>query len=138
MTKRPKHRAIRTARSYTIEEAAQALGVTIGTIRNWAKAGLPLMKGQRPYLILGEVLKDHLQSRSKSRKVKLNPVQLYCLTCKAAREPMGRLVDCTLQNGKTVRLSGLCEKCGGTCNRMISALKIDDFSRIFDLQIREP
>ena len=33
MAKRPSHRALRAARSYTFEEAATALGVSMGTIR---------------------------------------------------------------------------------------------------------
>ena len=51
MDKRPSHRALRAARSYTLEEAAKALGVSQGTIRNWVKKGLPIMNDQRPYLI---------------------------------------------------------------------------------------
>jgi excisionase family DNA binding protein len=136
MAKRPSHKAIRAARSYTIEEAAGTLGVTIGTVRNWVKAGLPTMRSQRPYLILGEALKDFLQKRTKRSKAKLAASELYCLTCKEPREPLGLLVDCTPQNPSTARLTGLCEVCGGTCNRMISRSKIEEFSRIFELQIR--
>lgn len=136
MAKRPNHRAIRAARTYTLDEAAQTLGVTIGTIRNWAKAGLPMMRGQRPYLIPGEALKDFLQHRNKSAKAGLAPTELFCLTCKVGREPMGLLVDCTAQTPATARLTGLCGVCGGTCNRMISRSKIGDFARIFELQIR--
>lgn len=33
VAKRPDHRAIRSARSYTIHEAADTLGVSIGTVR---------------------------------------------------------------------------------------------------------
>jgi len=95
-----------------------------------------MMTEQRPYLILGEALKDFLQARAKSRRSKLQPAELYCLTCKCGREPMGRLVDCTLQTSTTARLTGLCESCGGMCNRMISQSKIDEFGRIFELQIR--
>jgi hypothetical protein len=136
MAKRPSHRAIRSARTYTIEEAALTLGVTTGTIRNWVKVGLPIMKAQRPFLILGDALKDFMQDRTKSGKEKLAPAQLYCLACKAGREPMGLLVDCTLQTPSTARLTGLCGVCGGTCNRMIGRSKIGDFARIFELQIR--
>jgi transposase len=136
MTKRPNQRTIRAAQTYTIEEAAQALAVSIGTVRNWANAGLPMMKGQRPYLILGEALKDFLAGRAKGRRAELSPDQLYCLACKAPRKPLGMMVDCRPQTAKTARLSGLCDICGGTCNRMISTAKVEDFSRIFDLEIR--
>lgn len=133
MAKRPSHRALRAARSYTFEEAAIALGVSKGTVRNWVNNGLPAMKAQRPYLILGEALKDFLQSNKAKRKSALQSTELYCLTCKAPRMPMGMLVDCISQTATTARLMGLCEACGGTCNRMISRAKIDRFREIFAL-----
>ena len=136
MARRPSHRAIRAARSYTLEEAATALGVSLGTIRNWVKAGLPAMKAQRPHLILGETLKDFLHARSTVRKAALKPSQLYCLSCKAGQAPWGMLVDCIPQTATTARLMGLCEVCGGTCNRMISRSKIGEFGEIFVLAFK--
>lgn len=133
MAKRPSHRTLRAARSYTFEEAATALGVSKGTIRNWVNTGLPAMKAQRPYLILGEALKDYLQARTANRKETLQPGELYCLSCKASRTPMGMMVDYIPQTATTARLMGLCEACGGTCNRMISRTKIDLFREIFAL-----
>ena len=137
MAKRPNPRAIKAARTYTVEEAATALGVSIGTIRSWVKSGLPLMKSQRPFLILGDALRRFLNDRAKATKAPLQPSQLYCLTCKAARRPMGLMVDCIPLTTQTARLLGLCEVCGGTCNRMISQTKIDHFSRIFEVAIKE-
>ncbi|MCC5958443.1 MAG: helix-turn-helix domain-containing protein [Rhodobacteraceae bacterium] len=137
MAKRPNPRAIKAARTYTVEEAANALGVSIGTIRSWVKSGLPLMKSQRPFLILGDALRGFLEVRAKAAKAPLQPDQLYCLSCKAGRTPMGLMVDCIPQTPKTARLLGLCEVCGGTCNRMISQTKIDHFSRIFEIAIKE-
>ena len=133
MARRPSHRALRRARSYTFEEAATALGVSKGTIRNWVNSGLPAMKAQRPYMILGDALKDYLQARATIRKTSLQPSELYCLSCKASRTPMGMMVDCIPQTATTARLMGLCEACGGTCNRMINRTKIDLFREIFAL-----
>lgn len=133
MAKRPSHRVLRTARSYTFEEAASALGVSMGTVRAWVKHGLPIMKAQRPYLILGEALKDFVRAKTEKGKVALQPTELYCLRCKAPRTPMGMLVDCIHQTATTSRLMGLCGECGGTCNRMISRAKIDQFREIFAL-----
>lgn len=137
MAKRPNPRAIRAARTYTIEEAASALGVTTGTIRAWVKDGLPLMRAQRPFLILGDALRTYLQSRAQAAKAPLREDQLYCLSCKAGRTPLGLMVDCMPQTAKTARLLGLCEVCGGTCNRMISRSRIEHFSGIFSLAIKE-
>ena len=137
MPKRPNPRAIKAARTYTVEEAAIALGVSTGTIRTWVKSGLPLMKSRRPFLILGDALRSFLEDRTKAAKAPLRENQLYCLSCKAGRAPMGQLVDCIPQTPKTARLLGLCDVCGGTCNRMISRSKIDHFSEIFCVAIKE-
>lgn len=137
MAKRPNPRAIKTAHNYTIEQAAGVLGVSVGTVRSWVKAGLPLMKSSRPYLILGDALREFLESRAKAKKAPLKPDQLYCLSCKAARKPMGGMVDCIPQTPTTARLFGLCEVCGGTCNRMISTAKLDHFSQIFEVAFKE-
>ena len=135
MGKRPNHRAIRAARTYTIEEAANALGVSIGTVRNWTKAGLPIMKAQRPHLILGEGLKHFLQTRTKAKAAPLKLSELYCLSCKAAQAPWEMMVDCIIQTPTTARLVGLCGACGGPCNRMISRSKIPQFREIFELEM---
>jgi DNA-binding XRE family transcriptional regulator len=137
MAKRTSYRALRAARSYTLEEAAKALGVSQGTIRSWVKKGLPIMNDQRPYLILGESLKDFRQAQTVKRKSTLQAAELYCLGCKAPRTPMGMLVDCIPQTATTARLMGLCEVCGGTCNRMISRARIDQFREIFALAQRD-
>lgn len=136
MARRPNPRALRAARTYTIEEAAIALGVTTGTVRNWVKAGLPLMKSRRPFLILGDALRTFLQDRATDARVRLEPDQLYCLTCKAARTPMGHLVDYIPQTDKTARLLGLCDVCGGTCNRMIGTAQIEQIGRIFFVAVK--
>lgn len=137
MPKRPNPRAIKAARTYTVEEAANALGVTTGTVRTWVKSGLPIMRSQRPFLILGDDLRSFLKAREAAAKIPRQPDQLCCFTCKAGRTPMGLLVDCIPQTPKTARLMGLCEVCGGTCNLIISRSMIDHFSQIFSVAIKE-
>ena len=137
MAKRPNHRAIRAARTYTIEEAAQSLGVSIGTVRTWVRSGLPLMTSRRPFLILGDSLRGFLQDRTAGAKVRLRPDQLYCFACKAGCVPMGLMVDCIPQTAKTARLMGLCSRCGGPCNRMVSRSNIGQISGLFDLAMKD-
>ncbi len=137
MAKRPNPRAIKAARTYTVEEAADTLGVSIGTVRTWVKSGLPLMIAQRPFLILGESLRDFLLSRAKAAKVPLEPDHLFCLSCKVGRKPLGGMVDCIPQTAKTARLFGLCEVCGSSCNRMISNTRINHYNQIFEVAIKE-
>ena len=137
MAKRPNPRSIRAARTYTVEEAAIALGVSVGTVRSWVKAGLPIMCQARPFLILGDALRSFLEARRTSGKASLLPDQLYCLRCKTGRRPMGQLVDVLPQTPKIARLLGLCEACGGTCNRMISLAEIDKIRPIFVLAFKD-
>ena len=133
MAKRPNPRAIKAARSYTIQEGADALGVTVGAVRGWIRLGLPVMKAQRPFLILGSNFRQFLEDRRSNGKAPLGPDQLYCLTCKQGQSPLGMMVDCLPQTSKTARLVGLCGVCGGTCNRMISRSNLGRLGGIFDV-----
>lgn len=123
----------RAARSYTIDEAADVLQISIATVRGWLKSGLPAMTTQRPFLVLGEDMRAFLQDRRANRKMSLKSNELLCMRCKTGRKPLGMMADLYLQNDKTARLVGLCEVCGGTCNRMISRAKLDQFREIFDV-----
>lgn len=133
MAKKPNSRVIRSARTYTIPELADVLGVSIGTVRGWVRAGLPALVAQRPSLVIGSELREFLEARRANAKVTLEADQLYCLTCKGPRRPFGLMVDLFGQSPNTARLQGLCELCGGTCNRMISCQQIDHFTSIFDV-----
>lgn len=133
MAKRPNPRAIKAARAYTLQEGADALGVTVGAVRGWIRLGLPVMKAQRPYLILGSNFRQFLDDRRSKGKVPLGPDQLYCLTCKQGQTPFGMMVDCVPQTATTARLVGLCGACGGTCNRMISRADLGRLCGIFDI-----
>lgn len=138
MAKRPNPRSIKAGRTYTIPEAAEALGVSIGSVRGWVRQGLPVLKSQRPHLILGDVLRYFLEARRAKVKLKLVEDQLYCLTCKTGQTPMGLMVDAVDQTTKTIRLIGLCSTCGGTCNRLASRAKLPLLSKIFDVACRDP
>ena len=68
MAKRANPRAVKANLTYTIEEAADCLGVSIGTVRTWAKNGLPILKAQRPFLITGFALRTFLEKQRQIRK----------------------------------------------------------------------
>ena len=137
MYKYPNAKKIKTARSYTIPEVAEVLGCTNRTVRNWAGMGLRVLTENRPYLIVGDDLKTFLAAQSANKKVKLGSNELYCLSCKAPRQPLGMMADEIRQTGTISRLVGLCEVCGGTCNRMISARALPEFARIFDIASKQ-
>lgn len=138
MAKRPNPRSIKAARNYTVPEAAISLGVSLGTIRAWIKAGLPVLNAQRPTLILGSDLRAFLVARRSGKKSKLGPDQLYCLRCKQGHAPYGMMVDFIPHSATTGRLVGLCSECGTTCNRMISAEHLNTLRQIFDIACRDP
>lgn len=133
--KRTSIRAIRAGRTYTIEEVSELLNLSVAAVRSWVKAGLPILKAKRPFLIIGEDLISFLTERQKSAKRPLAPDQLYCLRCKAQTRPYGGLVDAIPQKGKTLRLVGICETCGGMCNRMIGRNALPDFDRLFTVMV---
>lgn len=133
MPKRPNPMAINMALTYTIEEAANALGVTTATIRNYVRRGLPIMTSQRPYLISGEALRLFLLNERQSCKNPLKDNELFCPSCRKGRRPFGMMVDLVVASSKTGRLTGVCEICDGTSQRMISIRQIKDFAVIFDI-----
>lgn len=137
MAKRVDARCIKSARSYSIPEAAALLGCSVGTVRNWVREGLRILDRQRPHLIVGDDLKTFLGERRVKRKSRLGPAELYCLSCKAPRQPLGMMADVVHQSATTSRLVGLCEACGGTCNRMISNRQLAEVARIFDVACKD-
>lgn len=137
MAKHIKASQIKKNLSYSILEAAEDLGVTTSTIRNWGKQGLPIQTDQRPYLIFGSDLRDFLAERNKARKFTLQDGELNCFTCKAARRAVNNAVIYTRQAAKTGRLSGVCGTCGGKCSRIISNAEIRQLSQIFQIQFNE-
>lgn len=137
MYKYPNAKKIKAARSYTIPEVAEVLGCSTRTVRNWAGMGLRVLTENRPHLIVGDDLKSFLAEKSASKRVKLSPNELLCLSCKAPRQPLGMMADEICQTATISRLVGLCEVCGGTCNRMISARALPEFARIFDIASKQ-
>ncbi len=137
MARRINLRAIRANTAYTLEEAAVTLGVSIVAIRGWEKRGLPVMRMQKPFLVLGCALREFVENRIRNAKVPLDPDQLYCLPCRKAQIPMGRMVDYVPQTATTGRLVGLCPECERTCNRMTSKAKLRDLAGKLDIVIHE-
>ena len=131
MGKRANPMAVKSALTYTIEEAAKALGKSPATIRNWIKDGLPVMAKSKPYLISGLAIREYLREKYKAAKRPLKPDELFCPLCRAGRRPFGMAVTVTEISSKTRLLQGVCETCSGKCTRMISAAKAHDFTATF-------
>lgn len=95
------------------------------------------MISQRPFLILGCELREFLDARRSKSKIPLQIDELFCLTCKVARKPLGWMVDIHDQSEKTVRLEGLCEVCGGICNRMVSRTQVGRLRSILNVASKD-
>ncbi len=137
MANRIKTSRIKKNLTYSIPEAAEELEISVATIRNWIKQGLPVQKDQRPYLIYGCDLRDFITQKNKARKFTLQDGELNCFTCGAGRTPLNGAVVYVPQTTKTGRLTGVCSVCGGKCALIISNAKINEFSQILQIQFSD-
>jgi hypothetical protein len=113
-------RRVKVRRSYTVQQLADLLGVTVGTIRRWCKLGLPCLTDARPFLIDGQDFHEFYAERLVRRRTRLKPFEVYCLTCKAARTPQPGLVDAEPMDAKRDRIMAICPTCTGLARRIIS------------------
>lgn len=131
MGRRANPMAIKAALTYEINEIAALLGKSPATIRNWINDGLPVLSQKKPFLISGAALRDFLRAKMQKSKSPLAPNELFCLSCRAGRKPLGMAVEAITNTPKTTRLKGACEQCGASACRMISNTKAADFARTF-------
>lgn len=137
MARRINPSRIKQSLTYTIGEAAEELDVSVATIRNWIRKGLPIETGKRPYLIYGVDLREFIRQNSKARKYKLYDGELGCFSCNASRPPLNGVAAYAPLTVKTGRLSGVCSVCGGKCSRIISTAQLSEFSEILEIQIND-
>ena len=124
MRRRVSAARVKRNRSYTLEEAAEQVGVTVQTIRAWVKRGLPVLSARRPYLVLGVDLIDFVKNRSAPRTRRLRIGEFHCLSCKAPRKPAFGIADYVPITPLRGRLEAFCETCGIGCHRFVSAAQI--------------
>jgi len=84
MANKPNWQAISKYRSYSVDEAARALGVNKKTVRRWIKAGLPILDNCRPSLVHGPAL-IRLGNKRKKKRHTLLPGEFLCFGCKEPR-----------------------------------------------------
>lgn len=131
MAKRVNPMAVKKDYAYDIVEAARALNVTPATIRNWMKDGMEAMTASKPYLILGDAIREYLRTKYTAAKRPLKEGELFCPSCRTGRKPVGMLVTLTAISVKTDLLKGPCGHCGGTATRMISHKQRHFFAATF-------
>lgn len=130
-------RRIRLHQSYSVEEAAHALGKHKHTIRNWIGAGLPTVDGTRPVLVHGDELRAFLETRRKLAKRPCPSGTIYCFKCRQPREPAGGMVEFTPRNITAGNLVALCETCGTVMHRSARLASLASIMPRIFVQIRE-
>ncbi|MFZ1084390.1 MAG: helix-turn-helix domain-containing protein [Terracidiphilus sp.] len=122
--RRPNYRLVKIHRSYTVEEVARLLGTHKNTVRAWVKAGLPICDRKRPILILGCELAEYLNARRTKNKRPCQPGEIYCVRCRAPKQPAGDMTEYEPITEKFGSLMGICPDCGGMIFRRASMAKL--------------
>jgi len=136
MAKRVSPRKIRIHNQYTYEQAADALEVSVQTVRMWRRSGLLVLDSQKPHLILGFALKDFLNERWGKPKRRLAPDQFLCMTCKAPRRAYGGMADYLPYTSMRGRLEALCEECQGVCGKFASPTLCEELAPVLTIATR--
>jgi hypothetical protein len=127
----PNPRLVKIHRNYSVEEAADLLGVHKNTVRNYLRDGLPALNERRPLLILGCELSDFLTKRRRANKRPCGLGEIYCVRCREPQRPVAdtiRYVPATLGAGN---LAGICPRCDAPIFRLISTARLErEFSNL--------
>jgi hypothetical protein len=122
--RRPNYRLVKIHRSYTVEEIARLFGTHKNTVRAWVKAGLPTCDSKRPILILGPELAAYLKARRTKNKRPCQPGEIYCVRCRAPKQPAGDMADYEPVTEKLGNLKGICPDCYGMIFRRTNFAKL--------------
>jgi hypothetical protein len=108
-----------------VEEAARLLGVHRNTVREWIRRGLPTSDRIRPLLILGRDLGAFLQARRLKNKRTCQPGEIYCVRCRAPRNPAGDMADYQPVTAGIGNLVGICPSCECMIYRRVNLTKLE-------------
>ena len=131
--RRPNPRLAKLHRSYTVQEAAAALGKHKSSVRRWIAEGLPTIDGARPTLISGRALREFLLQRHRALKQPCADDDIFCVKCRAPKKPLGGMVDFVPTSETTGNLQGLCPDCGRLINRRTSLNRLKSISPNWDV-----
>lgn len=118
--RRPNPKLAKTHRNYSVDDAATLCGVHRNTVRQWIKNGLPCIDDQRPMLILGQHLADHIRAQRKKHKRPCAPGQIYCMRCREPRLPAGLRASYLPRTPTNGDLAGHCGVCATRMFRRVS------------------
>jgi excisionase family DNA binding protein len=130
-------RIAKSHRTYTVEEVARTFGVHKNTVRRWVAEGLPVIDARRPMLIHGRDLGVFLAERRQKLKSCCGEGQVYCLACRAPKQPAGRTVECILDGSPTGNLRGTCPDCGNFIHRRVSVARLAEVRGPLDIIFKQ-
>jgi excisionase family DNA binding protein len=128
-------RRIKIHRNYTVDEAADSLGVHKNTVRLWIKQGLPVVDERRPILLQGKAIRAFLDNRKAKRKRRLSAGEFFCLKCREPKSPYAGVADYIATSAGLGNLKGLCPVCEKIMNRRTSFAKLDHVKGNLEVKI---
>jgi len=135
--RRPNYRLVKIHRCYTVEEAARLLGTHKNTVRAWVRAGLPTCDSKRPTLILGRDLAAYLQARRTKNKRPCQPGEIFCVRCRAPKQPAGDMAEYQPITEQLGNLEGICPDCDLMIYRRASMAKLAEIRGKLDITFAE-
>jgi len=131
------YRLIKTHRNYTVEEAADLLGVHKNTVRQWIKLGLPVIDDQRPMLLLGPDLFAFLQAKRIKNKQPCKPGEMYCFRCRVPKRPALNMAEYQPKTESLGNLFGFCPDCETGMNRSVNPSKLEQIRGELEITVPE-
>lgn len=133
-TRHPNPRRVKLHLTYKIDELARLFDLHANTVRNWQKAGLAPVDGQRPTLFKGSVIADFLHRRRATAKQPCGSGRLFCLPCRKPQRPAAGMVDFLPSTAGAGVLCGLCPDCDRYMYRRVSRARLDAVAADLDVQ----
>ena len=128
-------RLIKRDYPYFVSEIADLFHLHPNAVRRWINAGLVTVDNRRPVLVHGGDLIDFLDMRQAQRKKKCAVDELYCFRCRRPKHPLFNRIEVEMRSETRLNLSGVCDTCGAIMNRAGSVDKIEEYRRVFLIQV---
>jgi len=125
---------IKGTMTYSTQDITSLFHIHKRTVQEWYQAGLPRIDNRKPYLVLGNDLREFLDNRQKKRKVQCRAHEFYCFKCKEPRASWENQVDIKFQTETRIMVVGVCSVCNTTINKASTARKIPELEKIFMIQ----